>query len=411
MKTRSTCRLCNSTDLKLVFPMPSCPPVDNFHFAADRDVCLDSFPMDLYMCSKCGHAQLIDIVPPEILFGSYIYTSSSSPDLSLHFDRYVDTLTNYKKVNHNSLVIDIGSNDGLFLSKFLNLGVKVLGIEPAEFPASMAKKIDIPTEISFLNSEIVERVLEKYGSADIVTANNVFSHNDDLRGFALNARSLLNSEGLFVFEVSYLLSMINNKVADYIYHEHLAHHSVLPLKKFFDSIGMTLVRVDEVSTKGGSIRGYAALKSSSWIIDDSVEEMIAKEKDLGIYEIETYTRLQSFYSELKNSIHDVLLPIFNANKLIASYGASATATVFNKMMDIDRYLSFTVDDNKLRQGRLTPSSKIPVVGNDILLTHMPEIVIISSWRFADLIIENNSEYLSAGGKFLVPQPLMNVVTN
>ena len=275
----------------------------------------------------------------------------------------------------------------------------------------MAKKIDIPTEISFLNSEIVERVLEKYGSADIVTANNVFSHNDDLRGFALNARSLLNSEGLFVFEVSYLLSMINNKVADYIYHEHLAHHSVLPLKKFFDSIGMTLVRVDEVSTKGGSIRGYAALKSSSWIIDDSVEEMIAKEKELGIYEIETYTRLQSFYSDLKNSIHDVLLPISNANKLIASYGASATATVFNKMMDIDRYLSFTVDDNKLRQGRLTPSSKIPVVGNDILLTHMPEIVIISSWRFADLIIKNNSEYLSAGGKFLVPQPLLNVVTN
>ena len=390
--------------------MPLSPPVDKFFFAKDRNACFERFPMDMYLCNTCGHAQLLDVVSPEVLFGDYIYTSSSSPDLDTHFENYaLDVIAN-QKLESDSFIVDVGSNDGLFLSKFSSRGFKVLGIEPADYPASLAIKRGIPTERTYLTSQSIAGILSTHGPADVVTANNVFSHNDDLRGFATNIRDLLKPNGMFVFEVSYLLSLVENRVADYIYHEHLAHHSVLPLKLFFESLNMKLVRVDRVNTKGGSIRGYACLQSSDYSVELSVDELISTEQNFGLYKHETYQELQNFYSHLKGELTSILEPIFVRGGLIASYGASATATVFNLMMDVDKYISFTIDDNQMRQARLTPSSRIPVVSREMLLVHMPEIVIISSWRFADMIINNNQEYLSRGGNFIVPQPSLKLVS-
>ena len=409
MHKRSICRLCSSTELVLAFPMPECRPVDAYHFAANDNFVKHSYPMDLYLCKNCGHAQLLDVVSPDILFGDYIYTSSSSPDLDSHFSNYAEHLAAFMGLNENSLVVDIGSNDGLFLTKFKQTNAQLLGVDPAQRAVAIAESRGITTEVGFVSERITQRIVEKYGKADLVTANNVFSHNDDLRGFAENVRELLKPEGVFVFEVSYLLSLVKNKVADYIYHEHLAHHSVLPLKRFFQSLGMKLFRIENINTKGGSIRGYASFEGSSYIIDKSVSNFIQKEYDYQLYDLETYRKLRAFYDDLCSKINSYLREIHASGKLIASYGASATSTVLNKMCDIDPYISFIVDDNQARQGLLSPSANIPVVGKDLLSIHKPEVVFISSWRFADMIIKSNKEYLEQGGKFLVPLPVLREV--
>lgn len=410
LRKRNDCRLCLSTDVELIYPMPHCPPVDNYRFADDPDVDLPAFPMDLYMCKSCGHAQLLDIVDAEILFGNYIYTSSSSPDLDDHFTAYAETLSAYAGLNNNDLVVDIGSNDGLLLSKFRNHGPRVVGIDPAQSVAQQAIDKGIPTVVSFVNEDACEVVRNEHGLASVVCANNVFSHSDNLRGFAECARSLLKEDGLFVFEVSYLRDLVENKVIDYVYHEHLAHHSIKALKTFFESLNMQLIDVERVVVKGGSIRCYAAKKGSQWNERPIIAEMISEEDALGLYDSRTYTALKQDMDEIGRKSKSLLKAEIDAGKKVASYGASATATVLNHMFELNELFSFIVDDNPDRDGRLSPGYKIPVTSNAHLSEEMPSLTYISAWRFADMIIARNAPYLEKGGRFVVPLPEFRIVS-
>jgi len=408
-KKNEQCRLCGAKNLNQILKMPACPPVDNYRFASEPEVNHPSFPMDLYMCSNCGHAQLLDVVSPDILFGNYIYTSSSSTDLDKHFKAYAAAVADRLRLGSGSFIVDIGSNDGLFLSKFQALGIKVLGIDPAQTVAEKALASGIPTEISFLNPAIVGKVLAKYGAADLVTANNVFSHSDDLRGFAICAGDLLKNEGVFVFEVSYLQDLVDGKVVDYIYHEHLAHHSVRPLRIFFESIGMKLIDIEKVQTKGGSIRGYAARRESAWPVSNVVAQLEQTEESGGLYRAQTYRIVQDYMDERGKQVVAMLESVATSGGKIASYGASATATVLNYMMELNRFFSFIVDDNPARQCRLSPGFRIPVTSREVLIAERPTLVVISSWRFAREIIAKNQDYLDAGGRFLIPLPELEVV--
>lgn len=407
---RKTCRLCDSPDLGIVYGMPACPPVDNYRFADEPEIDLPAFPMDLYMCSACGHAQLLDVVDPNILFGNYIYTSSSSPDLDAHFAAYADRLVKYAHLDSKSLVVDVGSNDGLLLSKFRAHGVGVQGIDASEAVGRQAIARGIPTVISFLTPAVVVHVQERAGLADVVCANNVFSHADDLRGFAECARNLLKPQGFFVFEVSYLKDLVENKVIDYVYHEHLAHHSIKPLKSFFESLGMRLFDVERVPTKGGSIRCYAASANSGWSARPVVDQMIADEVAAGLYTKHVYDELKREMDGIGDKTRAILQAEIAKGGKVASYGASATTTVLNAMLDIDRFIKMIVDDNPARQGRLSPGSRIPVISKADLMAEMPAVTFVAAWRFADLIISRNQPYLDAGGKFVVPLPAFRIVT-
>jgi SAM-dependent methyltransferase len=410
-KKNEHCRLCGSKNLKLIFKMPACPPVDNYRFASEPEINHPSFPMDLYMCAGCGHAQLLDVVSPNLLFGNYIYTSGSSTDLDKHFQSYSASLISRFNLGRESFIIDIGSNDGLFLSKFLTDGISVLGIDPARLAAEKALAAGIPTKISFINREVVGKVISELGLADIVSANNVFSHSDDLRGFAECARDLLKTNGVFVFEVSYLLDLVEGKVVDYIYHEHLAHHSVRPLRIFFESLGMKLIDVERVQTKGGSIRVFTSRSDSERQVNDSVGQLEQAEHFANLYSLETYRTLQNFMLERTNQVVAILTSVKSNGGKIASYGASATATVINQMMNINQFFSFIIDDNQDRQGRLSPGCLIPVKSRNSLTVEQPDLVVISSWRFSEEIISKNKEYLEAGGRFLVPLLELKVVTS
>lgn len=407
---RSTCRLCLSRDVVLVYAMPACPPVDNYRFENEPGINLPAFPMDLYMCQSCGHAQLLDVVDPDILFGQYIYNSASSPDLERHFESYAEHIIEYAKLDSNSLVVDVGSNDGLLLAKFKKRGIQVQGIDPAKNVAQYAIDNGIPTIISFFNSSTVTLIKSTIGPADIVCANNVFSHSDDLRDFAKCARNLLKPSGFFVFEVSYLRDLVENKVIDYVYHEHLAHHSIRSLKTFFNSIDMRLFDVKRVATKGGSIRCFAAAKHSSWRETPVVEKLIFEENQMGLYSPEVYKNLKNEIDRLGVMTRSILNETIENGGTVASYGASATATVLTSLFDISESLAFIVDDNPERHGRLSPGHRVPVKSRVEFLELRPAVTFIAAWRFADMIIERNREYLNAGGKFIVPLPIFKVVT-
>ncbi|MBI3508839.1 MAG: class I SAM-dependent methyltransferase [Chlamydiia bacterium] len=388
--------------------MPSSPPVDNFRKLEDDELSLPHFPMDLYMCKKCGHAQLLDVVSPDILYGNYIYTSSSSPDLDAHFTAYASHVAKQLKLAKGAHVLDVGSNDGLLLSKFKNLGFQVLGVDPSQYVASLAKASGIHTEVGFLNASLANKISEKYGKMDLVTANNVFSHADDLRGFALSVHALLKDTGTFVFEVSYLKDTVENLVLDYIYHEHLCYHSILPLQQFMQSCDLKLIDVERIATKGGSIRCYAIKATNPIAPSPTVEKMIAEEKKSGLYDAETYAKLEKKIDAIRSQLQEKIQQELAQGHRIAAYGASATSTVLNAMLGISDQISFIVDDNPLRQKRLSPGYFTPVLASDSLLKYQPSLTIISAWRFADAIMKKNQAYKNAGGKFLIPLPNLRV---
>lgn len=408
MKKNEVCRLCKSRDLGLIFKMPLSPPVDNFRKLDDEELSLPSFPMDLYMCNACHHAQLLDVVSQDILYGNYIYTSSSSPDLDKHFTCYVSRVLERLNLTKNSKILDIGSNDGLLLSKFKEKGFKVLGIDPSRYVASLALEKGIETEVGFLNVPLAAKVENTYGKADLITANNVFSHADDLREFAVCVHSLLADGGTFVFEVSYLKDMIDNFVMDYIYHEHLCYHSILPLKQFLASCQLKLIDVERIPTKGGSIRCYAVKSNDSRRPELVVDQLIAEEFQSGLYNRATYKELQRKFQEIREKLTEMCQLEISKGNRIAAYGASATSTVLNSLLGISQFISFVIDDNALRQGRFSPGYLTPVLGSEALMRYKPSLTIVSAWRFTNDIMRRNQQYLSSGGCFIVPLPNVRI---
>lgn len=406
---REDCRLCNSKDLELVFSLESTPPANEFLKKEELNEEQEKYPLDIYFCSKCFHVQLLDVVNPEILFRNYVYVSGTSPVFVKHFNDYADKILNSFDFGKNPFVIDIGSNDGTLLRAFKERDCTVLGIDPAKEIVKAANENGINTICDFFSPKLSETIKQDHGKADIVVANNVFAHVDDLRGFATGIRELLSESGVFVFEVSYLLDVYEKTLFDTIYHEHLDYHSVKPLKSFFDSLGMELTRVERIGSHGGSLRGYAQLKREELRVEKSVNELIELESEKGLYKPETFKVFAKNINNLGEELNALLKDLNSKGKKIAAYGAPAKATTLMHHFKIGPELvDFIIDDSPLKQGRFSPGYHIPVVSSSELYNQKPDYTVILAWNFADPIIKNHKKYSDEGGKFIVPLPELGV---
>ncbi|MSU34514.1 MAG: class I SAM-dependent methyltransferase [Pedosphaera sp.] len=406
---RKTCRLCDSPDVDRVLKLTPCPPVDAFVPESLRDQKQEVFPMDLYLCRTCGHAQLLDVVSPKLLFGSYIYTTSSSPGLVEYFKTYASRVCDQLSLTPGGTVLDIGSNDGTLLSFFKSHGLRVLGVDPAREIAGTATAAGIETLPEFFDSEIAKRVRSDRGLFNLITANNVFAHSDALGDMAEGVCSLLKPDGVFVFEVSYLLDMVENMVFDFIYHEHLSHHSIKPLQTFMRRHGLDLFSVERTQSKGGTIRCFAQRVGGPRSVSPTVSQLLKLEEDFGLYRLDTYRAYTAKIEEVKRQLQELLKGLRSQGCTVAGYGASATGTVLTYHFELGDQMLFIVDDNPVRQSRFSPGHHIPILSSRALMERRPDYVIILAWRFADMIIAKNEAYQRQGGRFIVPLPTLKVV--
>lgn len=409
-RRRSTCRLCDSVDVACVFQLEPTPPAE-WYLPPERAHEADArFPLDLFMCRACGHVQLFDVIDPVRLFARYMYTSASSPGLEEHFRRYADDVMAKCRPAGDGLVVDVGSNDGTLLKKFRQHGLRVLGIDPAERIAAEATAAGIPTWPAFMDASTARRVLAEFGPASLVTANNVFAHNDDLGAMADAIASIMATDGAFVFEVSNLLDTVENLVFDFIYHEHLCYHSVKPMESFLRRHGMHLFDVERVASKGGSLRGFAQRVGGPRPVSPRVEEYVRREEAAGLYRPETYRAYIERVNRLRDETTAYLRDAKQRGCVVAGYGASATVTTLLYHFHLGDLIDFIVDDNPLRHGTVSPGHHIPVYAPDALYARKPDIVVALAWRFADQMIAKHQRYLDAGGTFVVPLPRFRVVS-
>ena len=408
-KTRFNCRLCNSSNLISVLELESTPPANAF---VTKEECIkeqEKYPLKLFFCNNCNHVQLTDVVDPSELFSNYVYVSGTSPVFVNHFKNYAKTIIKDYSPDLNKYVLDIGSNDGTLLKFFKKMGYKVIGVDPAEEISKKANEDGIFTINGFFDLEMAEKIKDKYSNASLITANNVFAHCDDLSGITDAVSKLLNPEGLFVFEVSYLVDVYQKTLFDTIYHEHLSYHSVTPLIKFFESKGMTLIDVLKVNTHGGSIR-CVIKNSSNAEVKKSVETFVNLEKTLAFHDCNTFIEFSNKIEERKKELCDLLKKIKADKKSIAGFGAPAKATTLMYEFGLNNdILDFIVDDSPLKQGLFSPGLNIPVFSSSQIETLKPDYLLILAWNFADSIIKKNQKFIDSGGKFIIPLPTLEVI--
>ena len=378
------CRSCGNTDLKRVVSLGYQPLANNL--INKKDEKCDLYPLEVNYCSKCHNCQLSVAVDPKKMFSNYLYTSSTSKVFRNHF---VDAAKKYSKElklnKKKSYVIDIGSNDGVALKPFLDLGFKkILGIEPAKNLAKLANKNKIKTFNGFLEKKNLKKIKK---NADLILASNVFAHSDKLKEMAECMISLLSKKGTIIIEVQYLMNTLKDLTFDNIYHEHYNYWSLTSLVNFFNQFKLKIFRSETVDTHGGSIRVYIT-KDIKVKIETSVKKMLKEEENYGIKEFKTYQKFGEKVYKIRKNVLINIKKLKNENKTIIGYGAPAKATTALNFFGISEEINFIVEDNKLKHNKFIPGVKIPIK-NKSQIKNKKNTLLVLAWNFYKDIKKNN----------------------
>lgn len=410
IKKISFCRACKKRDIEKIISLGPTPNANSYLHKNRIDSEEYYYPLDVYFCNSCYFLQLGHEIMPEILFEDYVYVSGTSPVFIKHFEKYADEITHKLALNKNSLVIDIGSNDGTLLSFFKKNGMKVLGVEPVKKIALTAQKKGIKSVIKFFNISTAKFIKLKYGRADVICANNTFAQISDLDSLLKGVDELLSAEGVFVIEVPYVVDMLQKGYFDLIYHEHHSFPAVYPLSVLLGRYKMEIFDVEKIPVHGGTIRVFVKRKSSNRKIEKSVDKFINREIKLKLNQKVTY--INFFINVHKNKLKLLILlnRLKEKNKIIAGYGAPAKANTLLNLCNIGPdMLDFIIDDSSWKQDLFTPGKRIPIVSSDKLYKNPPDYLLILAWNFADSIMEMHKEYKKRGGKFIIPFPKPKII--
>lgn len=400
------CRLCKTgflSEPKLTFP-PT--PLANEYLK--DPVPQELFPLEVCVCTTCGHYQLNESIDPERLFRVYSYAAGHSTANIAHFRASAKHQVEKFGLSAGSRVLDIASNDGTLLKAFKELGMNILGIDPAQNLATEANEQGITTIVDFFTAARAATLKKEHGVFDLVTANNVFAHVPDLEDFAKGVKIILAPEGVFSFEVSYFIDVCEKALFDTIYHEHSSYHTLSPLIPFFERLGMELFDVEHLPNHGGSVRVYVRNNGATIEGRDKekshLKELLEQERTIE----DKVNALQDKITHLRQDLLEKLHAFKTIGKSIAVYGAPAKATTLMYAFGLDSStIDFVIDDAPLKQGLYTPGTHIPIVTSSAIQEQKPDVLLVLAWNFADSIMRKHPEFK---GIWIVPLPKLIIGT-
>ena len=405
-----SCRSCGYTKLEQVLSLGNTPLANALLRADQVDEPEEMYPLELVFCPSCCLVQITETVSPEILFRNYHYLSSFSDTMLQHANGLVNELIRKRSLGPTSLVMEIASNDGYLLQYYQRSGIEVLGIEPATNIAEIAENAGIPTICDFFNTALAERLLSEGRRADVIHANNVLAHVEDVNGLVRGIGLLLKDDGVAVVEVPYVKDMIDQSEFDTIYHEHLSYFSLTSLNRIFRRQGLKIVDVERLPIHGGTLRVYSAKENGALETQKSVDDMLKAESNWGVDKPGFYLEFVKKVERLRGELVELLHSLKSQDKRIAVYGASAKGSTLLNYFGIGKdTLDYVVDRSTVKQGLYTPGTHLQIHPTEKLLQDMPDYVLLLTWNFADEILEQQLEYRQRGGHFILPIPSVKVI--
>lgn len=375
---KTECRVCGNKRLKDVISLGLSPLANNL-LDSPEQVCY-KYPLELKHCPECQNVQLSVVVPPQKMFDNYLYVSSTSPVFRKHFEDAAEKYIEEFGLDSNSLVVDIGSNDGVFLKPLMDKGIQVIGYEPASNLAEIANNNGITTFNSYFNSGLLY-LDGRYVNTDLITASNVFAHADNISDITNNVFSLLKPDGVFIIEVQYLIDTIIDCTFDNIYHEHVNYWCVTSLNNFFTKLGYCLYKVEHIDTHGGSIRAYVKRSGEQ---EQSVSDYLEMEESF--FAKKPFKSFRDSVESVKENVLTNITAIKEHYPHLAGYGSPAKATTALNYFGIDnRVIEHTWEDNDLKIGKLIPGVNIPIK------KQIADMFIVLAWNFFDDIKSRNPD--------------------
>ena len=404
MSKRNDCRMCGSKHVSCFLSLSDLPRAGAYIKKEDLGKPEILYPLDIYFCEDCYSVQLLDIIPRETLFDDYRYLSSvASASVLEHFNSYSKEIYDIL-IEKSNFVVEIACNDGILLEPLMNHGINCLGIDPASNIVSVARDKGLNVINDFFGKKIVQKILQEHGQAEIVVANAVFAHVDDMDDMTAGVNGILSDSGTFIFEVHHLADIIQDMQYDSFYHEHFSYHSIITLSKFLKKYDMEICDVKKFSVRGGMIRVYAKKIKNNNKINRSVNEFIDLEKTMGLDQFETFKKFGESVIEHKSEILKLLNQLKSEGKKIVAYGMSGRGNTLLNYWKVDtKIIDYGIDASPERYDRYVPGMHIPIKSPENSLVDV-DYALLLAWIFKDDIMKKESDFIKNGGKFIIPMP-------
>lgn len=367
------------------------------------------FPFAMAVCEDCWQVQIEEFPSPEFMFANHPYITGVNMPVVSHFEQMIDDVIKKFMLPKNSLVIDIGANDGTLLKCFEKRGMRILGIDPGQRTGKLARDRGVTVCETFWNQETALSIKQLNLKPNLITATAVFYHIEDIHSFVRGLRDLMDDQTIFLTQCVYMKDVLEKLQFDHFYHEHTLMHSLLPLEKLFQQYGLRMIDVDFYPVHGGSFALYVAKDSSSYKTQPSIAKALQDECDAGLNHIDTYLHFADRVKKNRDDLVSLLKKLRDAGHSIYALGAPLKGSTLLNYCNIGPNLvELATEVNRFKIGKYTPGTHIPIVFEDSL-DHHPDYYLLLSWNFKDFFIEKYADYLKGGGKFIVPHPTVRVI--
>lgn len=389
------CRHCGKSLTHTLVDLGFAPPSNAFLTSLDLNKPEKYYPLKVKTCERCWLVQTEDYARAHELFcKDYAYFSSTSSSWLSHAKHYAKQIKQRLGLNKNSLVIELGSNDGYLLKNFLAMGIPCLGIEPTASTAEVAEQIGIPVLRDFFGEELGQQLAKDGKKADLITGNNVYAHVPNINDFTKGLKAVLKPNGTITLEFPHLMRLIDQAQFDTIYHEHFSYLSLLTACRIFAAADLRVWDVEELPTHGGSLRIYGCHKESTRSSTEELKALLAEEVKRGMQTIAPYANFQQRADKIKNDLLEFLIKQKKAGKLVAAYGAAAKGnTLLNYAGIKTDLLPFVSDAATAKQDKFMPGSHIPILNPRAIAEAKPDYVLILPWNIADEVKSQLSQDL------------------
>ena len=400
---RETCRLCGSKSLEKVLNLQPIPIAEKysdtpFYEEAQR------FPIDLYNCMKCKCIQVLKNIDQNFLWSEYTYFSGQTDAIVEHQDKFAEYVINNFPLTDFPKILDIGSNDGTLLNSFKKRGFEVFGVDPAETVAKVAREKGIETLVALFSDKIMLKLPDNFRKLDLITAFNVFAHSDDMEGMIKGVTSLLKPEGVFCFEVQYLISVLDKFLIGTIFHEHMIHYSVTSAQNFLENNGMKIVDLQTNNIQKGSIIFFAVRKENPTPEKPIVSKFIENEVSNGYLDKTKFISFAKNIDTYKKNISNLKKKIISEDLTLAGFGAARSGPTLAIQFGLENCISFLIDDHPSKFNKYAPFENLKVETSDSISSLNPDYIVILAWIHTKQIIKQNINYLENGGIFIALWP-------